>query len=76
MVLNLGRKFNYQGMIIDYDEAEGDWWLYSCTWILLTRSDEILNTPAIRWAATPPRTNLSTLPLWTDDSASLFRILK
>jgi len=76
VVLKLGREFNYKTSIIDYDETEGDWWLYSCTWVLLTRSDEALNTPAIRWAATPPRTNWNTFPLWTDDCASLFQILK
>jgi len=76
VVLKLGREFNYKTSIIDYDETEGDWWLYSCTWVLLTRNDEILNTPAIRWAATPPRTNWNTFPLWTDDCASLFQILK
>jgi hypothetical protein len=76
VVLKLGHVFNYQASIIDYDEAEGDWWLYSCTWVLLTRNAEFLNTPTIRWVATPPRTNWNNFPLWTDDSASLFRILK
>jgi len=76
VVLNLGRQFNYQASIIDYDETEDDWWLYSSTWILLTRNNEILTTPAIRWAATPPRTNWNTSPIWTDDYASLFQILK
>src|SRR5256885_11163726 len=28
VVLKLGHVFNYQASIIDYDEAEGDWWLY------------------------------------------------
>ncbi len=76
VVLSLGAQFNYQASIIDYDETEGDWWLYSCTWILLTRSDEILNRPTIRLVATSPRTNWNTIPLWTDDFASVFQILK
>ena len=76
VVTRLARHFNYKLAVIDYDELEDDWWLYSCTWILLTHDESIINSPALRWAATPPRTNSISTPLWTDDFASLFQILK
>ncbi len=76
VVTSLARQFNYKLAIIDYDELEGDWWLYSCTWMLLTHDEGIVNAPAIRWAATPLRANSISPPLWTDDFASLFQVLK
>lgn len=76
VVTRLARLFHYKLAIIDYDELEADWWLYSSTWILLTHDERILNTPAIRWAATPPSTNSVSPPLWTDDFVSLFPVLK
>ena len=76
VVTGQARLFNYKLAVIDYDELEDDWWLYSCTWMLLTRDERILNAPAIRWAATPPNTNSISTPLWTDDFVSLFPVLK
>jgi tetratricopeptide (TPR) repeat protein len=44
--------------------------------MLLSRSGEILDSPAFRLAARPPQTNAVNVPLWTDDFASLFQILR
>jgi len=74
VLLNVARQFNYRPVLIDFDELEDEWWRYSCSWMLLTRNYELLETPSIRWAATPP--GKTKLPLWTDDFASLFQILK
>ena len=76
VVVNLARQFNYQLAIIDYDEDEGDWWNYSSTWVLLTHSEEIIKAPAISEAAGAVKTNAVKVPLWTDDFASLFQILR
>ena len=59
---------------IDYEETDEEWWLYGSTWVLLTRNDQIINRPEIRNAANTVHTN--SLPLWTDDFASLFQILR
>jgi hypothetical protein len=78
VVVNLARHFGYQLAAIDYEdtENEGDWWLYSSTWVLLTRNPQILNSPAIHAAAYTVKTNNLAVPLWTDDFTSLFQILK
>ena len=78
VVLNLARHFHYQWAVVDYEESENEdeWWVYSSTWILLTQNQEILNTPAISEAASAVKTNRANIPLWTDDFASLFQILK
>jgi hypothetical protein len=58
------------------DEGEDKWWAYASTWMLLTRNEAILNSPALRHAASAVKTNAIKLPLWTDDFASLFQILQ
>ena len=76
VVVNLARQFNYKVALIDYDENEEEWWSYSSTWMLLTRNEEVINAPAIREAASTGKTNGAKVPLWTDDFASLFQILR
>ncbi|HWX19106.1 MAG TPA: fused MFS/spermidine synthase [Candidatus Binatia bacterium] len=76
VVTNLARQFNYKLAVIDYDEADEEWWLYSSTWILLSRDEKFMTSPSIAAAALPTKTNAVKAPLWTDDFASLFQILK
>jgi hypothetical protein len=76
VVVNLARQFNYKLALIDYDETDEEWWIYSSTWILLTRNETIINSPAIHNAASTLTTSKVKVPLWTDDFASLFQILK
>jgi tetratricopeptide (TPR) repeat protein len=44
-------------------------------WVLLSRNEGFVNTQDIRLAGRPPLNNL-TVPLWTDDFASLYQILR
>ncbi len=87
VVANVARHFNYHLAVISWEEGNSDseawdaewvdeWWLYSSTWVLLTRNEEIINAAAIREAASPVKTNAVNIPLWTDDFASLFQILQ
>jgi hypothetical protein len=75
VVANLAKQFGYKMAIIDYDENDDEWWLYSSTWILLSRDQNLLDQPAIKSAM---KSNFSKrkVPLWTDDFTSLFQILK
>ena len=76
VVVNLARHFGYKLASIDYEESDDTWWLYSSTWVLLSRSERFINSPAIRSAASIVKTNNIKVPLWTDDFASLFQILR
>jgi len=84
VVANLARQAGYQVVTVDQDEddstAEDEdepaWWAYASTWMLLTRNEEFANAPALRAAASPPLTNTAHIPLWTDDFASLFQIVR
>ena len=77
VVVNLARHFGYKLAAIDYDDTddEGEWWLYSSTWILLSRNESLINSPSIQAAAYTIKTKSTKVPLWTDDFASLFQIL-
>ena len=78
VVVNLARHFGYKLAAIDYDDTdnEEEWWLYSSTWILLTRDERIIAAPAIHDAAYTVKGKPNKVPLWTDDFSSLFQVLK
>jgi len=76
VVLNLAQKFGYKLASIDYEETDEEWWFYGSTWVLLSRDGGIINSPPIRNAASTLRANSAGVPLWTDDFASLFQILR
>jgi len=76
VVANLARHFNYKAALIDYDETNETWWLYSATWMLLTRDEKFLESPGIAKGAYPLGDKKTKAPLWTDDFTSLFQILK
>lgn len=59
-----------------FDDDESEWWLYSSTWVLLTKNEAFLQLPAIRDVRTEPKKPSVKVPLWTDDYASLFPILE
>jgi hypothetical protein len=76
VVVNLARHFGYKLINIDFEENDEEWWFYASTWILLSRNERSLSSPAILSAASGVSTNSVRIPLWTDDFASLFQILR
>jgi len=56
------------------DDDQGVWWLYGNTWMVLSKNEEFMSRPALRHAASPPAP-ANTIPLWTDDYSSMFRVL-
>ena len=75
VVINLARHFDYELAKVIFDETTEEWWENSSTWILLSHDRERLHTSAFEHAATYMPTNTVTVPLWTDDFASLYQIL-
>ncbi len=76
VVLKLARRFDYHLAKIDYEERDDAWWVYSSTWMLLSRNRALLESPLVSEASCPLRTNRTNVPIWTDDFASLFQILQ
>jgi hypothetical protein len=80
VVENAARAFGYAVHHINSedgggDEDDGGWWLYASTWMILSKNQEFMAKPALRYAASPPAAPLD-IPLWTDDYTSMFRILQ
>jgi spermidine synthase len=76
VVLNLARRFNYELAIIEYQGPRDQWWNELSTWALLSRNEELMHSPAIRESSRPAQAAAGTVPLWTDDFASLFQIIR
>jgi tetratricopeptide (TPR) repeat protein len=76
VVLNLARRFNYESAIIEYNPSPDQWWNQLSTWVLLSRNEELINSPAISESTRPAQADTGTVPLWTDDFASLFQIIR
>jgi spermidine synthase len=53
-----------------------DWWIYSTTWMLLSADAARLETEEIKPGAEEPPDATAEFVVWTDDHASLFKILK
>ncbi|MBI5382817.1 MAG: fused MFS/spermidine synthase [Opitutae bacterium] len=75
VVHNLAQHFDL-GMAAIADDHEDDWWLYATTWVLLTKNRAWLASDVLKQATEAPRENMPAIPLWTDDYASLYPILK
>ena len=75
VVANVAKYFRFKSALIDFEGNDEEWWLYSSTWILLTRNQATLELPPIRSSMTALKINQS-VPLWTDDFASLLQILR
>jgi hypothetical protein len=58
------------------DDNEPDWWIYATTWMLVTKDKEFLKGDRIKDVAEEPSADTKASPLWTDDYASLYSIMK
>jgi len=76
VVANLARRFQYASALIEYQPPRDQWWNYRSVWLLLSHNPALLDSPALRAAARPAPPDAGTVPLWTDDFASLFQILQ
>lgn len=79
VIANIAREFHYKLVVVDSAAPKDKPWLMSASWALLAREasgEKIINEPAIQLASRPPLTNGVSIPLWTDDFASLFQILR
>ncbi len=75
VVENLARHFGLSFAIINDNEPE-NWWVYRTTWILLSRDHAFLDQPAIADFMSAPPSRENDVGLWTDDQASLFKVLR
>ena len=76
VVLNLACHSNYEVAIVDYPAPRDQPWILRSVWMLLSHRKEIIKSSTMRTAARPAETDPAKIPLWTDDFASLFQILR
>lgn len=75
VVEGLARFYALKSAAVVDDPPDEDWWLYSTDWILLSRDQGIFDSPEIRDSieAHIPKARMVN---WTDDYASLLKIIK
>ena len=64
------------GVLTISDDDEHDWWVYRTTWILVTKNRAFLGLPDIAGVGEPPEDTPARKPLWTDDYASVFQVMR
>ena len=74
VVERLASEFGLSTVCISED-SEANWWVYATTWVLVSRDKEFLAAKDIRAAGDAP-SGRTDGPLWTDDFASLYAIMK
>ncbi len=72
---NLAKEFGCQRLSISDGDVEKDWWIYSSTWVLLSRNKDLMTLIASRTESAKSDPSTKTVPLWTDDYASLLPIM-
>lgn len=75
VVLGLAADLGLTAAVIDHNADPAQWWIYSSTWVLLTRDKEFLSQSSIR-AAAKGKVSARKVPIWTDDYCSVLGILK
>jgi tetratricopeptide (TPR) repeat protein len=76
VLLNVAKHFNYEPCVIESGNIPDKWWLQPSTWVLLSPNQAITTNLSLQLARRPQKKNLAPIPLWTDDFANLFQILK
>ena len=75
VVENVAKEFGYQRLSISDGDGERDWWIYSSTWVLLSKNKELMTLIASRTESAKSEASAKLVPLWTDDYVSLWPIM-
>ena len=75
VVEKLAAHFDLECVTIS-DDNEPQWWIYATTWMILSKNKAIMEHEEIRGAADEREPTNRDFPLWTDDFASLYAIMK
>ena len=76
VLVNVAAHFNYRLLVIESRNIPDKWWLQPSTWVLLSRNETFMTNETLQLASRPARKSAAPIPLWTDDFASVFQILK
>ncbi len=74
VVEKLAQHFGLAAVTIGHSPPDKSWWVFRSTWVLLSTDPTALESDAMLATAEEP--SAREVPLWTDDHASVFEILK
>ena len=75
VVENVAKEFGYRRLSISDGDGEKDWWIYSSTWVLLSKNEPLMTLIASKTESAKSEASTKKVPLWTDDYASLWPIM-
>lgn len=75
-VVRVGQEFGLHPVVIENRQKPGDAYVQNSTWVLLFRNPEMTNAVPVRFASRPAWPTSFPVPLWTDDFAALFPVLR
>ncbi|MBL9216472.1 MAG: hypothetical protein JNG83_13430 [Opitutaceae bacterium] len=76
VVAGLAAEYQLACVTLEDEPEKEDWWLYSTTWMLLTRDARFFEGELVRTAISAEPAHPRPPILWTDDHASLLGVLK
>lgn len=75
VVENLAKEFGYLHLSVSDGDGDKDWWIYSSTWVLLSKNKDLMSTITGLAKPNADAKSKKVVPLWTDDYASLLPIM-
>jgi hypothetical protein len=76
VVRRLAMEFDLSMMVVENQNGGlGEHWVYGSSWVLLGRNPEVFDIPEMWGYPLVEFTEKEDLPLWSDDYASIFRIM-
>jgi hypothetical protein len=75
VLVNVAGELGYKVMVMG-TPPPAEPWNMPCLWILLTRNEDVLNSPLITEVGRSPTEGAARVRLWTDDFTSLFQVLR
>jgi hypothetical protein len=76
VLVGVAKEFRLMMMCIAWDDKPRPWWFSSSAWVILSRNQPFMISQPLMSRATVMATREQDALLWTDDYASLFRIIK
>jgi hypothetical protein len=76
IVRGLAQTFDLNVITIVDNPPSEKWWVFRTTWMLVSKNHDLLNAPALQEVAEKYEPLSDAAPLWTDDHASLYDVLK
>jgi tetratricopeptide (TPR) repeat protein len=76
VVVGLAKSIGQYPVVVEWREPNENWWVLASTWVLVSRDPNLQAVKSIHEACRPPLMPGGKTPLWTDDFAALFPVLR